>query len=365
MPRYRPEIAALSPYEVGRPISEVAREIGLEPDEIVRLTANETPYGPFPGVIDATTEAVSRSSRYPDNDLWDLSHALAAELGVDRSNLMFGNGSVALLVDMVNAVGGPGTNIVYGWPSFVMYWFTAIWAGSEYREVPLDPTWSFDLEAIRSQIDEHTRAVFLCNPNNPTGTIVPGEAVDDFVARVPGSVLVIVDEAYHHFVEDSRYETAVPHALERENVVVLRTFSKIYGLAGHRIGYAVGHSDTFRELRKAQQPLTVNTVAQAAALASLGQPEEVERRVKANAAGRHYLAGVLSERGIRQVESQANFIFFEAPGGDASAATGLFTKEGVIVRSLTKGWIRVTVGSDDENRRFVAALDRVLEALRS
>lgn len=364
MPRYRPEIAALSPYEVGRPIEEVAREMGLDPHEIVRLTANETPFGPFPGAVDAGIEAVTRSSRYPDNDLWDLSRALADELGVERSNLMFGNGSVALLVDMVNAVGGPDTNIVYGWPSFVMYRFAAIWAGSDYREVPLDSGWSFDLEAIRSRVDHQTRAVFLCNPNNPTGTIIPGDELEDFIAGMPDSVLVIVDEAYHHFVEDERYQTAIPHALESGNVVVLRTFSKIYGLAGHRIGYAVGRSDTFGELRKAQQPLTVNTVAQAAALASLGQPEEVERRVRANAAGRHYLAGVLSERELAQIESHANFIFFEVPGGDASAASDLFTNEGVIVRPLSAGWIRVTVGSDEENRRFVSALDRVLESLR-
>ncbi len=363
MPIYRPEIAALKPYEVGRPISEVARSLGLDPSSIVRLASNETPFSPFPGAVEAAARAMEKANRYPDNDLWDLSHALADQLGVDRSNLLFGNGSVALLVDAVNAVGGPETNIVYGWPSFVMYRFAAVWAGSQHVEVPLDEDHVFDLGAIAEAIDSKTRAVFVCNPNNPTGTIVPHEELVSFVDSLPESVLVIIDEAYYEFVDDPRYQTAIPLALSKPNVLVLRTFSKIFGLAAQRIGYAIGHSELITELRKAQQPLTVNSVAQAAAEASLGQPDELRRRMEANSAGRHYLVGALSERGLEHAESHTNFIYFEMPSDDSKGIAGEFTARGVIIRPMSGGWMRVTVGTEEENHRFVEVLDEVVDSM--
>jgi histidinol-phosphate aminotransferase len=363
MPTFRPEIAALKPYEVGRPISEVARSLGIDPSTIVRLASNETPFGPFPGAVEAATAAMAGANRYPDNDLWDLSHALADGLGVDRSNILFGNGSVALLVDAVNAVGGQGTSVVYGWPSFVMYRFAAIWAGSDHVEVPLDEDHVFDLDGIADAVDQNTRIVFVCNPNNPTGTIVSHEAVVSFIDSIPETVLVVIDEAYHEFVEEPRYQTAIPLALSKPNVLVLRTFSKIYGLAAQRIGYAVGDDSLIRELRKAQQPLTVNSVAQAAAEASLGQPEELQRRVAANSAGRHHLMGALEERGLNHAESHTNFVYFEMPSDDSRSLADEFTARGVIIRPMARGWLRVTVGTEKENRRFVEVLDEVVDML--
>ena len=363
MPTYRPEIAGLSPYEVGRPIGEVARELGLDPESIIRLTANETPHGPFPGVAEAAARALSGANRYPDNDVWELSHALAAELGVERENLLFGNGSVALLVDAVSAVGGPGTTVLYAWPSFVMYRFAAIWAGSDFVEVPLDTSHRHDLDSMLDAIDDRTRVVFVCNPNNPTGTIVSHDEVAGFVESVPESVLIVIDEAYHDFVSDHRYETAIRLALARRNVLVLRTFSKIYGLAGQRVGYGVGSGELITGLRKAQQPLTVNTVAQAAALASLGQPGELERRAKENAAGRHHLLGVFDERSLVHAESHTNFVYFKMPFDDSRIASEEFTRRGVIIRPMSRGWMRVTVGTDSENQRFVEVLDQVVDAL--
>ena len=159
VPKYRDSISALRPYEVGRSIEDVAREHGLDPESIIKLTANESPEGPFPGVIEAAVETLASANRYPDNDLWDLSHALAEELGVEADNLLFGNGSVALLADITNAVGGPGTNVVYGWPSFIMYRFAAIWSGTGYVEVPLDDAFSLDLDAIGAAIDGSTLTV--------------------------------------------------------------------------------------------------------------------------------------------------------------------------------------------------------------
>jgi len=356
MPRFRAEIAALRTYKVARQLEDVARAHGLDPSEIVKLTANESPEGPFPGVIEAATQAMTVSNRYPDNDCWDLGHALADELGVHFSNLMFGAGSVALLSEIALALGGSGTNIVYGWPSFVMYRFAAIWAGMGHVEVPIQGDLSLDLEAMLGAIGDETTVVVVCNPNNPTGTIKPARQVEEFIDRVPESVVVVVDEAYHEFVTDPRYRTQIPLAVERPNVIVLRTFSKIYALAALRIGYAIGREDLLTELRKAQAPLTVNRVAQAAGLASLGQPEEVERRRSANAASRHHLVGSLTERGLPVAESHTNFVYFEL-GDEAEQQVADMTAEGVIIRGMGGGWVRVTIGSDLENRRFLEALD--------
>jgi len=364
MPRFRAEITALNPYEVGRPIEDVAREFDLDPDSIIKLTANESPEGPFPGVIDAVSAVLGNANRYPDNDLWDLSQALAHELAVPRESLLFGSGSTALISAIASAAGGPGTNLVYGWPSFVMYRFAALWSGSGFVEVPLDGNYELDLNAIGNAINVDTRVVVLCNPNNPTGTIKSADEIEHFIDMVADDVLVVVDEAYHEYVGDPRYGTAIGLALGRRNVIVLRTFSKIYSLAGFRVGFAIGHAETLAEVRKAQAPLTVATASQAAALASLGQPDEVSRRVEANAAARHYLSGVLAERDMTQIASQTNFIFFKMPGHHSDHFSTRFTELGVILRPMSDGWLRVTVGSPGENQKFVEALDVVLDRVR-
>jgi histidinol-phosphate aminotransferase len=361
MPRFRPDIAAMSPYKVGRQMADVAREHGLDPSEIVKLTANEGPEGPFPGVVDAVTAVLSDSNRYPDNDCWDLGHRLSEELGVDFSNLLFGAGSVALLVEIALAMGGLGTNIVYGWPSFIMYRFAALWAGSESREVSLDADHSLDLDAMRQAIDDGTRVVIVCNPNNPTGTIKPAEEIEAFIDDVPEDVLVVVDEAYHEFVTDSRYRTEIPLAIDRPNVVVLRTFSKIYALAAHRVGYAIARADLITELRKAQAPLTVSKVAQVAATATLGQSEELSRRRDLNEARRHHVFGALSERGLDAAESHTNFVFFYL-GEETDAMVELMTTKGVLIRPMSGGWVRATIGDEQENRRFLEALDSALRS---
>lgn len=356
MPRFRPEIAALRPYRVGRQLEDVARAHGLDPGDIVKLTANEGPDPPFPGVVEAAAREMERSNRYPDNDCWELGHLLADQLGVEFDNLMFGAGGVALLAEIATATGGPGTNIVYGWPSFVMYRFVSIWAGSRPVEVPLDEAHELDLDGMRAAVDDETSVVFVCNPNNPTGTIKSAEAMAAFIDDVPERVLVVVDEAYHEFVTDSRHQTAVPIAAERANVVVIRTFSKIYGLAGLRIGYGVGRPDTLTELRKVQAPLTVNRIAQVAALTSLTQSAELERRQSKNEARRHHIVGALSERGLQTTESHTNFVYFEL-GEAADRVVDQMTARGVLIRPMGEGWVRATIGDNEDNRRFLEALD--------
>jgi histidinol-phosphate aminotransferase len=362
MPTIRPDVAAIGPYVPGRSIEEVAAEIGMTPGQIVKLASNESPDGPFPGVIEAATKALAEANRYPDDDLGHLNATLSEFLGVPGDHLWFGAGSVGLIGHIAVAVGGPGTSAAYAWPSFVMYRIATRWAMSEAIEVPLDENHVHDLEAIREAMRPDTTIVYLCNPNNPTGTVVGAEAVAAFIDSVPDTTLVVVDEAYHDYVSDERYASSISEALQRQNVLVLRTFSKIFALAGHRIGYAVGSPETIGELRKAQPPFTVGQVASAAAAASLRDRVELERRQEANEAGRHQLQGVLAERSLPHTESQANFVYFEL-GVEAAEAAEMFATHGVIIRPMSGGWLRVTVGSEGENRRFVQALDRVLAAL--
>lgn len=360
VPRFRPDISALSPYVPGRPIEAVAAELGIPSAEIVKLASNECPDGPFPAALQAAARHLAGANRYPDDAARDLTSALSIRLGVPTDHVWLGAGSVSLLSHIALAVGGPGTKAVYASPSFVMYRIATRWAMSDAVEVPLTQGEVHDLDAMRAAIDEDTNVVYLCNPNNPSGTIVDSTALDSFIDSVPDQTLVVVDEAYHDYVTSPRYSTAIPQAQARPNVIVLRTFSKIYALAGHRIGYGVARPETIAELRKAQPPFTVTDIAQAAAVASLGDPVEHARRVESNAAARHHLLGVLSERGLAHTDSEANFVYLETPH-PVEGAAALFTDRGVIVRPMSGRWIRVTVGSEEENRRFVASLDEIID----
>jgi histidinol-phosphate aminotransferase len=358
MPRFRSDISAFRPYVPGRTIEEVAAAIGMEAYEIVKLASNESPDGPFPGVVEAAVEALADSNRYPDNDNRELSFALSRWLDVPVDSLWFGNGSVALLSHIGMAVGGPGTSSVYAWPSFVMYRTVSRWALTETIEVPLVEH-NHDLDSMRDAVRSDTSVIYLCNPNNPTGTVLSAGAVGRFIESVPESVLVVIDEAYHEYVTDDSHSTAIPHAVERPNVVVLRTFSKIFSLAAHRVGYGVAAPGTIAELRKAQAPFSVTSVAQAAAAASLDDRSELSRRIEANAAARHHLLGVLTERGLAHSQSQANFVYLEL-GEPASESSAKFAELGVIVRPMSGAWLRVTIGGEEDNRRFASALDQVL-----
>jgi histidinol-phosphate aminotransferase len=356
MPHFRPDLEGLVTYVPGRPIDEVAREIGMDVADIVKLASNESPEGPFPGVADAVAGVLTGSNRYPDSDVHDLTLAMADDLEVEPDQVWFGAGSTGLLGAIALSMGGPRTSAVYAWPSFVMYRIISRWAGTEAVEVPVDSRHVHDLDAMRAAVREDTTVVYVCNPNNPTGTTVSGDALIDFVRSVPESMLVVVDEAYHHFVSDPSYRSLVNLAPELPNVVVLRTFSKVYGLAAHRIGYAVSDAGVLHQLRRTQAPFTVSAAAQAAAIASLGDDAELKRRVNANVAGRHHLSGVFSERGLEYTDSQTNFVYFRL-GDDSEAVASSFLRQGVIVRPLSAGWIRVTIGTPTENERFVSALD--------
>lgn len=360
MPTFRADLDSIKPYIPGRPIDEVAREIGMDPDDIVKLASNESPDGPFPGVVESAAQALEESNRYPDNDLHDLATVLAKTVGAPIDHLWFGSGSTGLISAIASAVGGPGTSVVYAWPSFVMYRIVSKIAMTEPIEVPLDEGLAHDLAALASAVRDDTTLMYLCNPNNPTGTVVSTASVEAMIGGLPERVLVVVDEAYHHYVDDPGYRSMIPMALESPNLVVLRTFSKIYGLATHRVGVAIGVPQTLAELRKTQPPFSVSQIAQVAATASLGNDAELTRRIESNASGRSALMTGLDERGIRHPESHTNFVLANL-GGSSFEVGEAFTRHGVIIRPISGGWARITVGTPEEIRRFLDALDQIRE----
>ncbi len=356
MPTYRSDLAQIAPYEPGLPVEEVARRHGLDPRTIIKLASNESPWGPFPEAIEAMAQAAPRVNRYPDNEGLELRRAIGRHLDISAGSVWLGGGSSDLLRAIALAVGGPGTNAVYGWPTFVIYRLGVMWAMSGRREVPLDAEHRFDLGAIEAAIDSETTLVFLCNPNNPTGTHLSTEAVEAFVASVPEHVTVVVDEAYHEYVTAADYHSMVPLAPARRNLVVTRTFSKIYSLASLRVGYAVTHPETVAEMRRAQAPFTVSQIGQAAAAASLRNPAMLAARVEDSARGRRLLLDGMADRGIAHADSQANFVWFRSEADDPGLR---YAHAGVIVRTFGDNWVRVTVGTDDENTRFLDLLDKI------
>ncbi len=356
MIRVRSDVRSIAPYRPGRPIAEVAREYGFDPSDIVKLASNESPVPPVRQAIAAMVEEVGSINRYPDNNCHDLRHGLATHLRVDADQVWIGGGSSELLRVIATALGGAGTTAVYPWPSFVVYRLATVLAGATPREVPLTDRHEHDLAAMRAAVDDSTTVVVLCNPNNPTGAHLSSEAVTAFVESLPDDVLVVVDEAYYEYVTADDYETAVPLALTRPNVIVTRTFSKVYGLAGLRVGYAIARPETITELRKAQAPFSVTSVGQVGALASLAAADEIARRAQDNASERSRLESVFADLGLEYAPSQANFVYLRL-GSSTEETAEAFIRHGVILRPFGDGWVRVSVGSVAENDRFLAALD--------
>lgn len=354
MPTFRPDLDRIPVYEPGRPIDEVARDLGIE--DIVKLASNEAPLPPFPEVRRVIADAGAEVHRYPENSGYHLVRALADHLGISPDSVWLGAGSSQLINCIGVAVGGPGTSAVYGDPSFVMYPIATMVAGAEPVPVPLRDG-IHDPDAMVAAVRADTTVLYLCNPNNPTGTHLPAKVVVEVIDAVPERVLVVVDEAYHEYVTAADHETAVPLAVERPNVVVTRTFSKIYSLAGLRIGYAVGRPETLRALRRTQIPFAANLVAQAAALEALRHPDQVERRREANAVGREELAEGLRRLGLVPYPSEANFVAVDLP--DPVGIADALLRRGVIVRPLGS-LVRITVGLPEENERCLAALGEIL-----
>ncbi len=360
MPAFRSDLDQIPIYRPGKPIDEVSRDLGI--DDIVKLASNEWPLEPFPQVIEAVAAAAADFNRYPENSVYHVVNALSAHLGVPADHVWMGAGSTELLTCMALAVGGPGTSTVFSDPSFVMYPISAALTGAVALPVPATAAMGHDLAAMRQAMRDDTSLVFICNPNNPTGSYLPIADVAAFIESVPTRTLVVVDEAYFEFVTAPDYGTAIPLAVARDNVIVTRTFSKVYGLAGLRVGYAVGQPDTLAQLRRAQVPFSVNSAAQAGALAALAHSDRLAERVSENDVARRQLEEGLALRGLDYVPSQTNFVLMR-PASDPEGLGDALLHLGVIVRPMGP-FIRVTVGTAEEGRRFLAALDKIKKERR-
>jgi histidinol-phosphate aminotransferase len=322
----------------------------------IKLASNETPYPPLPYVLARIADAAAQINRYPDNFSTELTAALAAKYGVDVEQVRVGCGSVSLCTQLVQAVADADDEVLYAWRSFEAYPIITAVSGASSIQVPLAEH-VHDLDAMAERVTGKTRLVFVCNPNNPTGTAVRRDALVRFLRAIPEDVVVALDEAYREFVSDPDVPDGMSLLSEFPNVVVLRTFSKAYGLAGLRVGYAVAADPAITAaLRQTQVPFAISTVAQAAALASLEAPAEQEllARVAELVTERERVYGALRELGYAVPETQANFVWL--PLGDATAEWAAACEERkVIVRAFAASGIRVTIGSPDENDRFLSA----------
>jgi histidinol-phosphate aminotransferase len=355
-----PSVAALRPYEPGKPIEELEREEGV--GEIVKLASNENPLGPSPLALTAMREALAEVNRYPDGSCWALTQKIAARHRVGPEQIFVASGSVEVLNLLAFLFLRPGLNSVFSEHAFAIYALATAAAGGESRELPMKAGYHFDLEAIAGAIDRNTRLVFLDNPNNPTGTIFRRAELEQFLSRVPEQVVIVADEAYFEFVCDPGYPDSLKYHDPGRMIVTLRTFSKIFGLAGMRVGYAVARADLVTLLHKVRQPFNLASLAQTAAIAGLDDVDHVRRTQEVNAAGIAYLEREFKRLGIEFVPSQANFILADVRDGGRAFAELL--KLGVIVRPMS-GYgfprhVRISVGLEEENRRLVAALETIL-----
>ncbi|MBB2910488.1 histidinol-phosphate aminotransferase [Streptosporangium becharense] len=326
----------------------------------VKLSSNEMPYGPLPHVVRALAEAGTTLNRYPDFHRIELTAALARRHDVDPAQVVVDNGSGALLQVLASVIAGPGDEILYAWRAFESYPIVTTVAGAASVRVPLDDGYAHDLPAMADAVTDRTRMVIVCNPNNPTGTVVSAADLEHLLDAVPDDVLVVLDEAYHDFVTDPRSADGLDLVRRRPNIAVLRTFSKAYGLAGLRVGYCVTRPETAALIRKSIVGFSVSTLAQAGALASL-TPEagvELKERVAHVIAERTRVADHLTALGVRIVPSQANFIFMPMPDGPARAAA--FEERGVILRAYGTDGLRMTVGTAEENDLFLRIAADVL-----
>jgi histidinol-phosphate aminotransferase len=360
---FRRSLADLVPYEPGKPVEEVERELGLK--RVVKLASNEGPFGPFAAARDALERAVLELNRYPDGGAYRLRCALAERHDVRFEEIALGAGADGVVDCLSQAILDPGDAVVCGWPSFPSYVIDALKVGAEARRVPLRDD-RYDLPALLDAVDERTKLVYVCHPNNPTGTMNTRAELDAYFDAVPEHVLTVVDQAYFEYIEEPEYPDAIEEYFKAgRRVVVLRTFSKIYGLAGLRVGYGVGPPSVVTAVGKVRRAFDLSLPAQAAALASLDDPDELEQRVRLNAEGRVEVEATLRAHGLTPAgPAVANFLYADV-GGDAREVFEDLLRLGVIVRPLAgfgaPSAIRVTVGTPDENAFFADALARLRE----
>jgi len=359
--KINPFLKTLPTYQPGRPIEEVARELGLPVDSIVKMASNENPFGPSPLAVAALRQAIPSVHLYPDGNAFYLKQKLAAKLGVETTHLVLGNGSNEIIEFVGHTLLGPDTNVVVSQYCFAIYPIVAKMFGAEVVTVPARQ-FGHDLPAMLRAITEYTRIVFVANPNNPTGTLAAREEVIQFVNEVPDDVLLVMDEAYLEFLEEPLDLIPLIRLGARKNLILMRTFSKIYGLAGLRLGYGIASPELISALEKIRQPFNANLLAQTAALAALDDEEHVRKTRANNFTGLDFFANSLRELKLEYVPSFANFILVRV--GDGQKVFAAMQQLGVITRPMggyqLPEWLRISVGTRAENERCLEALIKSL-----
>ena len=361
--KYVPEwIRTLTPYQPGKPIEELEREYGVH--DSIKIASNENPLGPSPKAVAAITAALPNLHRYPDGDAFYLKRRLAEKLGVDRSRLIIGNGSNELIEMIVRTFLRVGESVVVGKHAFAIYHLCVQAGGGRTIAVP-HKGFQFDLEAMARAIAPDTRIVFLDNPNNPTGTIYVRSEWETFLRRVPREVLIVVDDAYLEFVDDHDYPNSLEYHRDDRLLITLRTFSKICGLAGIRVGYGISSPEVIDALNRIRQPFNVNSLAQVAALAALDDEDHIRRTQENNHQGMAYLRRELDRLGLEYAPSWTNFLLVKV-------GVGVYQRllpEGVIIRPMEgygfPGYARVSVGTPVENQRFIGAMGKLQKQTKS
>lgn len=356
----RKHILKIDPYEAGKPIEEIKRQLGLR--EVIKLASNENPFGPSPKAVKAIKKNLSNINRYPDSQGFYLKRRLARFLNIEPSNLVLGNGSDELIDIIIKTFVEEDEQIITADFTFLEYKIISNVKRRTVITVPLK-YFKYDLEAIRHKINKKTKAIFIANPNNPTGTYVTKYEVDEFLRGLPENILLVLDEAYDTFIDVDDFPVSLSLVRRKKNVIVLKTFSKAYGLAGLRIGFAITNPEFASYMEIARQPFNVNSLAQAAAIAALDDKKFLRKTRETILKGKRYLYDNLARLGIAYVPSVANFILIDV-GRDGVGVFREMLKYGVIVRDMKqyglKNYIRVTIGTEKENEKFVKVLKKVL-----
>ena len=360
MIKVSPDIAGIIPYPPGKPMEELERELGIK--RSIKLASNENPLGPSPKAMAAIRKGLQKIQRYPDGAGYYLREALAHRWKVDASQVMIGNGSNEIIELLVRTFILSGDEAIMAHPSFSLYQLVITTGHGNPVQIPLKEG-RHDLGQMAKVITPKTKLIFVCNPNNPTGTIVDKREVVRFLLRVPKRILVIFDEAYAEYAADPDFPQTIDALREGASVIFLRTFSKIYGLAGLRIGYGISRPEVIDYMNRVRQPFNTNLPAQQAALAALSDEAHVSKSLRINREGKEYLYRQFDEMGLSYFPSETNFIYFNLNGSDPALGKKVFTallRKGVIIRHLEGLHLRVTIGLPKENRRFIQSLKEVL-----
>lgn len=357
----RPVLDVMKPYSPGKPLFEVQKELGLE--KVIMLASNENPLGVSPKAIEAINQYVSQLNRYPDASTTNLRKAIGEHHSIDDDHIIVGNGADEIITLISETFLDAGDEVIVPSPSFSEYTFATHLMGAKVVKVPLTTTFEYDLNAITQAVTNKTKVIYLCSPNNPTGTYIDRRALEQFFMQLPDNLIVVYDSAYSHYVTEENYSEGIEYIKKGYPIIVLQTFSKVYGLAGIRVGYGMSSPDIINSIHKVREPFNVNALAQVAAIAALRDKAHVTKSQKKNEEGRQFLYNAFDKLGISYVDSMSNFILVDM-GEEASAIYEQLFQKGIIVRNGSvfglPHHMRITVGNHTENKVLIEVLESIV-----